>query len=115
MGTLGRFVFWDFARASWQYDVMVGVILAFIFLTPRDFFKDQPKPASIVMLSTDQTPGQVYWLEPSLMNGVPQTDFVAKASSLVNARFKTHRYVTKVEPVFDDEQEIIGYRAFAGQ
>ena len=29
---LKRFVLWDYARATWQYDVMVAIILAFIFL-----------------------------------------------------------------------------------
>ena len=27
---LKRFILWDYPRASWQYDVMVGVILAFL-------------------------------------------------------------------------------------
>jgi len=40
---LKRFILWDYARASWQYDVMVGIIVAFIFLTPRDWFRDQPR------------------------------------------------------------------------
>src|SRR5262245_11323860 len=29
-----RLLLWDFARASWQYDLIVLAILAFIFLTP---------------------------------------------------------------------------------
>ena len=32
---LKRFILWDFPRATWQYDVMVGIILAFIFLIDR--------------------------------------------------------------------------------
>ena len=43
MSGFKRFILWDYARASWQYDVMVGIILAFIFLTPRDWFRDQPR------------------------------------------------------------------------
>ncbi len=42
---LKRFILWDYPRGSRQYDVMVGLILAFIFLTPRDFFRDQPRIA----------------------------------------------------------------------
>ena len=34
-----RFILWDYPRASWQYDVMVALILAFIFLTPREVFR----------------------------------------------------------------------------
>jgi CDP-diacylglycerol--glycerol-3-phosphate 3-phosphatidyltransferase len=32
--------FWTFERATWQYDVMVIVILAFVWLTPPDWIKD---------------------------------------------------------------------------
>ena len=115
MGTIVRFIFWDFPRASWQYDAMVGLIVVFIFLTPREFFKDQLKPASIVMLPAGQEPGSVYWLEPSLLNGVPPAEMVSRASALIRARYKVHSNVTLVEPVLDDEQEIMGYRAFARQ
>ena len=32
--------FWTFDRATWQYDVMVIVILAFTWLTPPDWIGD---------------------------------------------------------------------------
>jgi len=32
--------FWTFDRATWQYDVMVIAILAFVWLTPPDWIKD---------------------------------------------------------------------------
>lgn len=105
MGTLRRFIFWDFPRASWQYDVMVGLILAFIFLTPRAVFKDQPKAASVVML-----PGGSFLIEPKSLSGIPEADWEKKATALVNARYKTNKPVTHVEPVYDDE-ELIGYSA----
>ncbi len=38
----GRVVFWTYARGTWQYDVLCALILAFIFLTPRDFFANPP-------------------------------------------------------------------------
>ena len=37
-----RSVFWVYERGSWQYDIIVAVILAFIFLTPRSVFNDRP-------------------------------------------------------------------------
>ena len=52
-GGVKRFIFWDYPRAGWQYDIMVGLILAFIFLTPRDWFRDQPKASSVVMLPSE--------------------------------------------------------------
>ncbi len=39
---LVRAVFWSHERGSWQYDVIVLAILAFIFLSPRSWFQDRP-------------------------------------------------------------------------
>jgi hypothetical protein len=32
--------FWTYERASWQYDLMVIAILAFVWLTPPDWLND---------------------------------------------------------------------------
>jgi hypothetical protein len=32
--------FWTYDRATWQYDVMVIAILAFVWLTPPDWLGD---------------------------------------------------------------------------
>jgi hypothetical protein len=37
-----RSIFWAYERGSWQYDVIVLAILAFIFLSPRAWFNDRP-------------------------------------------------------------------------
>ena len=106
---LKRFILWDFPRASWQYDVVVGVILAFIFLTPRDVFRDQPRASNIQMLPS----AQGYLIEPKLLEHVAKEDQAGKATELVNQRFKTHKTILRVEPVVDDaEGEVTGYMAY---
>jgi len=37
-----RSIFWSYERGTWQYDVIVVAILAFIFLSPRSWFDDRP-------------------------------------------------------------------------
>lgn len=37
-----RTIFWSYERGSWQYDLIVLAILAFIFLAPRSWFGDRP-------------------------------------------------------------------------
>jgi hypothetical protein len=107
MQTLRRLIFWDFPRTSWQWDIIVTLILAFIFLTPRDLFRDQPRAASIQMLQ------QGFLIEPKLLTNVSKADLPEKAAELVNQRFKTHTTITHVEPVFDEaEHEITGYMAY---
>lgn len=108
MNVFSRFLFWDYKRASWQYDVMVGLILVFIFLTPRDLFKDQPNPAgNIVML------GGGVWIPPKLLDGVTEDQLVPKATALIKGRYKSHPpTIISVEPINDDDNHVTGYMAF---
>jgi hypothetical protein len=110
MSALKRFVLWDYARASWQYDIIVALILAFIFLTPHDIFRDQPKAASVAMVRGG------YWIEAQQLSGTPEADMPARATTLVNAHFKAHTEIVSVEPIYDDaENELKGYLAFPRQ
>jgi hypothetical protein len=107
--TLRRLIFWDFQRTSWQWDIIVTLILAFIFLTPRDLFRDQPRAASIQMLPAQQG----FLIEPKLLTNVAEAELTSKATDLVNQRFKTHTTILRVEPVRDEaEGEITGYMAY---
>lgn len=36
--TIKKILFWNYARNTWQYDVLCALILAFIFLTPQSWF-----------------------------------------------------------------------------
>lgn len=38
-----RTIFWSHERMTWQYDVMVILIVLFVMLTPRSWFHDQPQ------------------------------------------------------------------------
>jgi hypothetical protein len=37
--TLKKLFFWNYARSSWQWDILCVVILIFIFLTPKTWFE----------------------------------------------------------------------------
>jgi hypothetical protein len=51
---IGRVFFWSYERMTWQYDVMVALIVVFVLLTPRHWFHDQPRPvASVQLVSQD--------------------------------------------------------------
>ena len=39
---VARSIFWSYERGGWQYDVIVVVILAIIFLTPHSWYDDRP-------------------------------------------------------------------------
>ena len=107
-----RLIFWDFPRASWQYDLVVALILAFIFLTPRELFHDQPRASSVVFLSAERGLDRVF-IEADLLNELSETDRVIRSQELIQRRTgKLHR-VVRVEPIRDEtEKEIKGFIAY---
>jgi hypothetical protein len=42
-GVLSRIFFWNYERGTAPYDVIVLAIVAFVFLSPRRWFRDQPE------------------------------------------------------------------------
>jgi hypothetical protein len=113
---LKRFILWDYKRGSWQYDVMVGIILAFIFLTPRDWFRDQPripKASSIAMLPSEHS-GSAFFVDAALLAKTPENQRIARLTELLQSRTSNRRLtVSRVEPILDSEGELQGYMAFA--
>ena len=108
---LKRFLFWDFPRAGWQYDVMVGLILAFIFLTPREWFRDQPRASSIVMIPSEHG-ASVFWMDAEQLANAPEAERTARASALLKARTGRNYNVVRLNPIVDSEQQVKGYMAF---
>lgn len=109
---LKRFILWDFRRASWQYDVMVGTILAFIFFTPRDWFRDQPKASSIVMLPSENG-SPVVFVDSKALAGVAEAGRVATVNRLLQRQPETRRLsAIRVQPIVDVEGGLEGYLAF---
>ena len=111
MSAVKRFVLWDFPRAGWQYDVMVGLILAFIFFTPREWFRDQPRASSIVMLPSERG-STVFWMDAEKFASIPEPERAAQAGVLLKARTGKRYNIIRLDPIVDSEKEIKGYMAF---
>src|SRR5215470_5091179 len=68
--TLKNFFWWNYDRGSWQYDAMVTLILAFIFLAPLKInFNDKPieraaHPSRVVLIP-DGAGGYIYEVDAS--------------------------------------------------
>jgi hypothetical protein len=107
-----RLIFWDFPRASWRYDVAVGIILLFIFATPREWFHDQPKASSIILMSSLHHSERVF-IATELLENVPDGARPAQAEALIRKRTGKSWHVVRVEPIRDEaEQEIKGFIAY---
>jgi hypothetical protein len=106
--TLKRFVLWDYPRSSWQYEVMVSLILLFIFLTPKEIFRDQPRPKKVVMVSE-----HAFMVDPELLAGKHGVALEEAASNIVHSQAGgKKRTVVRVEQVFDDEKETRGFLVY---
>ena len=111
-----RFILWDFPRASWQYDVMVGIILAFIFLTPRDWFRDQPRipNTSSIAMRTSENGSLIFFVDREILDGIPENQQVERLTQELQKRTTNRRLaVTRVEPIRNSEGELQGYLASA--
>ena len=95
---------------------MVGIILIFVMLTPRGWFRDQPRTPLVSSIAV--LPGEhgsnVYWVEPELLADLSKDQQAQKLAELL--RKVTHRKqvtVTRVEPIADSDGETKGYMVFA--
>ena len=110
-----RAILWEYPRESWQYIVFVGIILLFIFLTPRSWFRDQPRaPHASPVVQLGAGHGEsVFWIEPELLAGVPEDQRLQKLGAILKRRTGKTQAISRIEPIFDAEQEVKGYMAFA--
>src|SRR5689334_11343305 len=107
-----RFLLWDYPRAGWQYDVMVALILAFIFLTPREVFRDQPRASNIVLLPAESRV-PTYWVESDVLTSLSEEQRKSKVEEMVRSRFGKRQTVIRLEPQYDPEKQLKGYIAYA--
>ena len=114
-----RVIFWDFPRASWQYDIMVGAIILFVFATPRSWFHDQPRiPQSHEVALLPSPKGtSVFWLEPELISSLPSDAadslLYAKVNEILKTKTGREQSLIRVDRVYNSEHELTGYMAAA--
>jgi hypothetical protein len=67
------YIWWSYSRGSVPYDVMVTIILLFIFLTPRWVFRDKPVDRrahqSEVAVQPDGHDGFIYEVDAAAVTG----------------------------------------------
>jgi hypothetical protein len=107
-----RWIFWEFPRASWQYDIIVALLLAFIFFTPREWFRDQPRASSIVMVPASDG-AFVFYIDPHVLTQVPEDRRMSEASQMIARKFKDKWSVVRLETLYDAENEVKGFLAYA--
>ncbi len=95
---------------------MVGIIVLFVFLTPRGWFRDQPRTplVSSVAVFSSERDTKVYWVEPDLLAGMSKEQQAQKLPELLMKQTRQKRVtVTRVEPITDSDGAVKGYMVFA--
>jgi len=104
---LRKLFFWSYGRTTWQYDVLCVLILAFIFLTPRNWFENSERGHRELHQngSTTATRLLLVWPENSPAN--PGTaDLERRVRSVTN---RADARVTGMRPVKDAGGQTIAY------
>jgi len=112
--TFKNFFWWNHDRGSWQYDVMVTLILAFIFLAPLKInFNDKPierapHPTRVVLIP-DGAGGYIYEVDASAVNG---QDPIEPALRRVIEPIAGEVEVMKYEPVRNASGRVTAYKVW---
>lgn len=110
--TLKGYLFWTHSRGSFHYDVMVTLILAFIFIAPHFInFKDKPGEQALhqtgIVVSPD---GKTYQVDAAAVDaqdeGMVRANFQRVIRPIAGAVA-----VERVDAIRDGSGHIVAYRA----
>ncbi|HEX5413924.1 MAG TPA: hypothetical protein VFZ27_18930 [Terriglobia bacterium] len=111
-----RAIFWSYERGSWQYDAICLLILAFIFITPADWFHDRPRlqlsdlrhVQGIVEVShTDQV--WTYQLDSRLVESLGKAPLNDAVHQLLLQRVTPPFEIKSIRPILGQGDVILGY------
>jgi len=113
---LKSYVWWTHERGSVDYDVMVTLILAFIFLTPRFIhYGDQPKPdwpGNEIRVTANPGGGMVYGVPAAMLatgTNPPTSEELENAIAGVSGPMTVDRW----EPVKEVGGRVVAWRVWA--
>jgi hypothetical protein len=114
--TLGAYLWWTEERGSFHYDVMVTVILLFIFLTPHLWnYGDRPTPRGTapteVLVKTESPDHFVYQINASQIKGSEdlQTALLLRVEAISGDDVVMDRF----EPARDSSGKVVAYKVWA--
>lgn len=116
---LSKTLFWSYERGTWQFDLAVILILVFVLLTPRNWFRDTPETGAPI------SPGQVqlisregnrltYRVDAHIL--APPTRLALQNdlhNALQEALPELHNgsfSIGKIEPLRDEQGNVISYQ-----
>lgn len=113
-GGLRPVLFWSYRRGSWQYDLIVAAILAFIFFTPRSLFNDQPRLPRVREVETlsDEQRTRMFLVESSAVGDITGEDVTAAIQDLLRRRTGQNLEVVETRPSTGADGEVTAYLVY---
>ncbi len=115
---LSKTLFWSYERGTWQYDVAVILILVFVLVTPRHWFRDLPESAGpaaagqVQLLSKDGN-RQTYRVDARVLTPPKfalQSDLHTALQQALPELHNGNFSISKIEPVRDEQGLVIAYQ-----
>ena len=101
---LRKLFFWNYARNTWQWDVLCVVILIFIFLTPKSWFENGERRG----LAAHQSPAaSTVLIGPELIENAQDTGRVEQLVRTMTGR--ANAQVLGVRKLVDKDGKARGY------
>jgi hypothetical protein len=121
--TIRDYLFWSYERGTIQYDVMVTLILLFVFLSPRVInFKDKPVEHNPhrtgVVVVPDGQGGLIYQIEAAAVTGavvsLDDAEFRGQLLRIIEP-ISGEVGITKIEPVRDGSGRVLSYKVWVAR
>jgi hypothetical protein len=114
--TIRSYILWQHERGTLQYDIMVTLILVFVFFSPRVIsFNDQlgslDRHPSGVVVSSDDTGGLVYQIAASTVIASDKSPLREQLLHVIEP-ISGDVSIIKYEPVTDNGGQVKEYRVW---
>ncbi len=115
--TISSFIWWSYDRGSIQYDIMVTLILLFIFLAPRKInFKDKPiertpHPTRVVLIP-DVESGYIYQVDANEVAGKDAATIQGYLQRVIEPIIAGEVEIARYEPVRDKNGRVVAYKVW---
>jgi hypothetical protein len=117
--TIRDYIFWSYERGTIQYDVMVTLILLFVFLSPKLInFKDKPVEHNPhrtgVAVVPDGNGGLIYQIEAVAVTGKDDDAIHDQLLEIIEP-ISGEVSITKIEPVYDGSGHVLSYKVWVAR
>ena len=117
--TIRDYIFWSYERGTIQYDVMVTLILLFVFLSPKVInFKDKPVEHNPhrtgVAVVPDGQGGLIYQIDAAAVVGAGDAAIRGELMKVIEP-ISGEVSITKIEPVRDGSGHVLSYKVWVAR